>query len=114
MVHPALALERDEARDLALAFANVQKHYPGVRLLSDKHMALFGLGVTATRIYGKRVLIVAGVGQPAPKPPPAPSASVVDFGPVAPHPVKANGTEPNITDQAPWFSASAAPIDHAN
>lgn len=57
---PELALEHEEAHALSLALANVQKHYPSLRLLSDKHMAIAGLGLTASRIYGKRVAVVLG------------------------------------------------------
>lgn len=57
---PEMALEQEEARSLAVALSNVQQHYPGVKLLSDKHMALVSLGMVSTRIYGKRVIAVVG------------------------------------------------------
>lgn len=59
-VHPCLELETDEAKAMAKALANVQRYYPNVRLLSDKHAAIVGLMVCTTRIYGKRALILAG------------------------------------------------------
>ena len=95
---PDIALEQDEAHALAAALANVQKHYPSLRLLSEKHMAIAGFGLTASRIYGKRVAIVLGI-QPAQQ---------------APLKLRPNGaTEPDVADAigAPdhlqsWFKPS--------
>lgn len=59
--HPCMALDGDEAAALAKALANVQQHYPNVRLLSDKHAAVFGLVLCGSRIYGKRAMIISGM-----------------------------------------------------
>lgn len=89
-VHPALELTKDEAERLAAALQRVQKHYPGAKLLSEKHMAIVALATCAGRIYAPRVGIVLGI-MPA-RPPAAdplaeaqPSAIVVD-APLTPDP----------------------------
>lgn len=45
----------------------MQRHYPGVKLLGDKHMAIVALAVCAGRIYAPRAAILAGL-VPRPKP----------------------------------------------
>lgn len=57
---PDLALEPDEAKALSKAVAEVQRHYPTLKIMSDKHMAVAALGLTVTRVYGKRVAVLAG------------------------------------------------------
>lgn len=58
MKWPELELSPDEAQQLATALARVQKHYPNVNPLSEKHMALLGLTLCAGRIYGPRVAVL--------------------------------------------------------
>jgi len=51
---PEMALEKDEARAMAEAIANVSKHYkiPG---MSPEHAALAQLGFILAVTYGKRI-----------------------------------------------------------
>lgn len=67
---PALAIDMDEATSLAHAIERVREYYPVTLGLSDKHMALVALAITAGRIYGKRALVIVGTaGATAPPPP---------------------------------------------
>ena len=115
---PHLAIEHAQAHDLASALANVQEFYPTVRLLSDKHMALFGLGVVATRVYGPMLLIEVGA-MPAPKPD-APKAEP-EAQQTAPRSAdqvgglrRPNGADhgPDLTASEPW-GLVGAPIPDA-
>jgi hypothetical protein len=108
---PHLAIEHAQAHDLASALANVQEFYPTVRLLSDKHMALFGLGVVATRVYGPMLLIEVGA-MPAPKPD-APKAEP-EAQQTAPIKLRPNGADhaPDLTASEPW-GLVGAPIPDA-
>ena len=51
---PEMALEEDEAKQLALALAEIEKHYP-INPLSPKHMAVLGLSMVVFKVYGKRI-----------------------------------------------------------
>lgn len=62
-----MALEQSEAKQLANALANVQRHYPASRILSDKQMALLSLGIVSSRIYGKRAAFILGSKAPGQK-----------------------------------------------
>ena len=96
--HPAFALEPDEAHALAVALANVQRHYPGVRLLSDKHMALANLAMISGRLYGKRALILIAKPAPAGHAPGANGATPPAQTVASPIPAEVEGWFPGATD----------------
>lgn len=56
MTVPQMVLEESEAKALAIALANVQQHYPSIKLLNEKHTAIAGLIIVSGRIYGKRLM----------------------------------------------------------
>lgn len=91
---PALAIDMDEATSLAGALERVREYYPVTLGLSDKHMALVALAVTAGRIYGKRALVIVGG--------PSPGASQAPGATMAPPPAQ------RMPDIAPAESSVAA------
>jgi hypothetical protein len=100
---PEMALGQDEAHALAVALANVQKHYPGVRLLSDKHMALVSLALVSGRIYAPRAMILL-TGKRPPR-------NVTPKAPAAPAP--GPEADPSTISDG-WFAAMQAPSEHVN
>jgi hypothetical protein len=53
---PELELEPDEAKQLAAAIAEVQKHYP--MTISPEAMAWTNLGMACAMVYGPRLYLV--------------------------------------------------------
>lgn len=96
---PEMALEEEEAQVLARALAEVEKHYP-ISPLSEKHMAILGLGMAVVRVYGKRVPAVMGSAGKSKAPDAAPGSSFV----------------PAVVSEQPpqdWFAQTgAAPDTH--
>lgn len=90
---PALAIDMDEATSLANAVERVREYYPVTLGLSDKHMALVALAVTAGRIYGKRALVIVGGPSPGAPMPSAPAQRMPDIAPA----------ESSVS--ASWFAA---------
>jgi hypothetical protein len=56
-ISPHLALEKDEAKALGDAVANVAKHYPIMRA-ADKTMAWYALIICVATIYGPRIMVM--------------------------------------------------------
>jgi len=97
-----MALEQDEAHELALALAEVERYYP-INPLSPKHMAVVGLVLTVSKTYGKRVPLIL---HPKPRREASPSP-----GPGGgPRPVSAAPVTNGAADA--WYDAPQAPMDH--
>lgn len=107
---PEIALEQDEAHELALALAEVERYYP-VNPLSPKHMAVLGLVLTVSKTYGRRVPLILNTGKtgkPNGRPgQPTPSPVIKPNGNAAP-------VETTADASADWFEGLQAATDHKN
>lgn len=54
---PEMALDKDEAKRLAIAIAEVKKHYPDT-ILTDKQLAWIALATVAGTTYGPRLYLL--------------------------------------------------------
>lgn len=97
---PEMALGQDEAHEMALALANLERHY-NINPLSEKHMALFAFGSVMVRIYGKRVpAVLRG------KPKSSATKPAASTEPVTNQTGETELAVPNVQD---WFAASVPP-----
>lgn len=55
---PDLALTDKETQDYAAAFAELQRHYPALAIMTPKQMAIVGFVAVAFNINAKRVVML--------------------------------------------------------
>lgn len=99
---PELRINDDEAKRLASALAEVNRHYQ-LPVISPKHMALATLAWTAGSIYVPRALAISGhspTPRPVPRPEPPVTGAVTPTGDAA----GTNGAGASPMPAGSWFA----------